>query len=175
MESEQGKCLLIGKENELVIYSDTTKTVYEKVTSCIFSIDCIRSCFRKFYSCICVISVCPLNCGNGACVFTSSGPGCECHVGFTGNTCQTEINECQSNPCVHGTCTDVVNKFTCSCLEGYSGMLCEGNKPYLWFFCEGWGQRFHALLVCRKMFTKIWPPSMAAYILCFLPSRIWSF
>ena len=31
-------------------------------------------------------------------------------------TCETDIDECDSNPCEHdGTCMDYVNQFNCSC------------------------------------------------------------
>ena len=46
--------------------------------------------------------------------------------GFTGSFCETDINECLSNPCYFGgTCTDVVNGFICDCAEGYIGERCE--------------------------------------------------
>ena len=37
------------------------------------------------------------------------------------------IDECVSNPCVNGNCTDQVNNFTCSCEAGYSGDTCNGE------------------------------------------------
>ena len=39
------------------------------------------------------------------------------------------INDCASNPCLnHGTCTDIVKGYNCSCHPGYSGVMCEtGN------------------------------------------------
>eukprot|EP00057_Strongylocentrotus_purpuratus_P017149 XP_011671623.1 PREDICTED: fibropellin-1 isoform X6 [Strongylocentrotus purpuratus] len=58
----------------------------------------------------------------GACV--SSGL-CDCATGFTGTLCETNIDECDSNPCTNGgSCSDGVNSFTCSCADGYTGTLC---------------------------------------------------
>ena len=37
-----------------------------------------------------------------------------------------DIDECNSDPCAHnGSCIDGVNSFTCSCVEGYTGLGCE--------------------------------------------------
>ncbi|XP_033740047.1 lactadherin-like [Pecten maximus] len=37
-----------------------------------------------------------------------------------------EQDQCKNNPCEHGgTCTDDLNKFTCSCPKGYGGDRCE--------------------------------------------------
>lgn len=42
--------------------------------------------------------------------------------------CETEIDECQSNPCLNGaTCLDRLNHFQCECVPGFSGTLCENN------------------------------------------------
>ena len=39
------------------------------------------------------------------------------------------IDHCESMPCLNGaTCLSVVNKFICSCIPGYTGLLCQtGN------------------------------------------------
>ncbi|XP_056361423.1 protein crumbs homolog 2 isoform X2 [Oenanthe melanoleuca] len=53
---------------------------------------------------------------------------CQCQPGFTGETCFTNINECESQPCQNGgLCQDLVNGFLCLCLPGYSGVECAVN------------------------------------------------
>ena len=40
-----------------------------------------------------------------------------------------DVNECASNPCQNGgTCTDLVNSYTCACVSGYNGTSCEIGK-----------------------------------------------
>ena len=37
-----------------------------------------------------------------------------------------DVNECESNPCGNsGTCTDEVNRYTCKCVAGLTGSVCE--------------------------------------------------
>ncbi|KAM7013687.1 delta and Notch-like epidermal growth factor-related receptor [Passerculus sandwichensis] len=57
---------------------------------------------------------------------------CECEDAYKGSLCE-EFDACQSQPCQNNaTCTDVAqkhdrNNFTCSCLPGYTGELCQSE------------------------------------------------
>ena len=49
--------------------------------------------------------------------------------GFTGTNCQSNIDDCASNPCYNGgVCKDSLNSFTCDCPLGFSGSRCEINN-----------------------------------------------
>ncbi|XP_041473348.1 scavenger receptor cysteine-rich domain superfamily protein-like [Lytechinus variegatus] len=51
---------------------------------------------------------------------------CSCASGFEGIHCETNINECSSNPCQHGgTCSDGVNLYSCACPLPYYGTSCQ--------------------------------------------------
>lgn len=46
-----------------------------------------------------------------------------------GHTCQIDIDECTSKPCLNGgTCHDLINSFRCDCTDGYMGAYCQ--LPY---------------------------------------------
>ncbi|XP_061915606.1 protein eyes shut homolog [Entelurus aequoreus] len=86
--------------------------------------------FCQYVSDACLIK--PNRCVNGATCITTSQPQsppqykCRCANGFTGAQCQTEINECHSNPCRHnGTCFDSVGHYRCQCPTGFLGQNCE--------------------------------------------------
>lgn len=70
------------------------------------------------------------------CVKEFKGKICEgktIHFGYKKvNKCITrillyaEVNECASNPCQNGgSCSDFVGRYSCSCVQGYSGYSCE--------------------------------------------------
>jgi len=88
-------------------------------------------------------------CSNGGtCVEQAVGQGnfCSCAAGYSGTTCQTDINECSSAPCLNGaTCNDGANSFTCICPSGYSGTLCAG-EPLFFFFASF----FFFLSLCER-------------------------
>ncbi len=54
---------------------------------------------------------------------------CACADGYSGDVCESELDECLSNPCVHGTCADMVGRYNCSCRSGYRGERCEEVVP----------------------------------------------
>ena len=50
------------------------------------------------------------------------------------NTNIKDINDCEPDPCIHGSCEDEVNLYTCACDSGYSGTDCaESNSKHYSF------------------------------------------
>ena len=53
---------------------------------------------------------------------------CSCPPGYTGNRCETDVDECGSSPCRAPNtvrCEDRVNGYSCVCIPGYTGENCE--------------------------------------------------
>ena len=46
------------------------------------------------------------------------------------NSSIKDINDCDPNPCTHGSCTDGVNSYTCACDPGYSGVDCNKGTNF---------------------------------------------
>nr|XP_029710054.1 fibropellin-1-like [Aedes albopictus] len=45
---------------------------------------------------------------------------------FSGELCNFEYNECESNPCINGgQCIDNIGGFSCKCTRGYTGKRCH--------------------------------------------------
>ena len=67
-------------------------------------------------------------CANGGTCTPDSDSGsytCHCPPGYTGPTCDTNIDECMAASCpVNSTCEDGVNTFRCVCNAGYEGPNC---------------------------------------------------
>jgi hypothetical protein len=69
-----------------------------------------------------------VNCSTSPCQHggTCQSAGlCLCSVGYTGEACQTDIDECDSNPCLPGEdCTDLVGAYHCN---PFSSLLVEDD------------------------------------------------
>ncbi|KAL5018347.1 hypothetical protein ScPMuIL_004069 [Solemya velum] len=68
--------------------------------------------------------------------FGSERKYCVCKDGFTGDECETDIDDCELNPkgCLYnGTCSDGINSYSCNCLPGIRGN--EGHCETLPDFC----------------------------------------
>ncbi|XP_069119516.1 LOW QUALITY PROTEIN: protein crumbs homolog 1-like [Argopecten irradians] len=51
---------------------------------------------------------------------------CHCKSGWNGTFCNTDINECELQPCQNGaTCNNWDGTYNCTCQEGYDGSNCE--------------------------------------------------
>ncbi|NXO01699.1 CRUM1 protein, partial [Rhinopomastus cyanomelas] len=73
---------------------------------------------------VCASSPC-LNAGTCEDLFNSFS--CACRAGWGGLLCEANIDECLSNPCVHGHCVDAVADFQCECFRGFIGKKCDIN------------------------------------------------
>lgn len=49
---------------------------------------------------------------------------CICGLGWEGDQCETDLDDCASQPCVHGSCRDFLAGYECRCHPGFAGQLC---------------------------------------------------
>ena len=63
--------------------------------------------------------------------FPKNHPGsyqCLCVRGWTGEVCETIINDCSSQPCQNGgNCSDLINDYYCTCPVEYAVSVCYNN------------------------------------------------
>ncbi|KAF7647559.1 hypothetical protein LDENG_00170790, partial [Lucifuga dentata] len=82
----------------------------------------------------------------GSCYKSGTIHACSCAPGYSGDRCETDIDECQSNPCRNGgTCIDGLASFMCVCLPSYSGLYCEEDTEtcdYSWHKFQGHCYRY---------------------------------
>ncbi len=61
----------------------------------------------------------------GVCIDLVNGWKCNCPRGYFDSRCLSDVDECASNPCMHGSCEDAVNNYICHCFDGYGGKRCD--------------------------------------------------
>ena len=64
------------------------------------------------------------------CAQNFEGSDCtQCIPGFTGANCDVNIDNCVGVNCSgNKICVDGINGFTCECMNGYNGLLCNQCK-----------------------------------------------
>lgn len=77
-------------------------------------------------------SQCPCNVTNTALCDPVTG-NCTCNHGWTGATCDEDIDECLTSPCSgpNARCMNTLGTYTCLCVDGYylnASNLCQGKK-----------------------------------------------
>lgn len=72
----------------------------------------------------------------------------------------SDINECLSSPCGHGSCTDKVNSFVCECTFGYKGISCDECKGIITIYLKIYTnivEKIICIIIKKSWFIKIKP------------------
>ena len=66
----------------------------------------------------------------GNCIDLLANFRCDCFPGYEGDSCETEINECDRfQPCMHGsTCLDKIADYQCNCALEFNGKIYAGKN-----------------------------------------------
>ncbi|KAJ8734395.1 hypothetical protein PYW07_014946 [Mythimna separata] len=73
-------------------------------------------------------AITPKICNHGVCVNVPGSYECYCRPGYTGDSCEQDIDECLSSPCKNGgSCQNLENNYECTCMEGFEGKDCSIN------------------------------------------------
>ncbi|CDW59626.1 protein crumbs [Trichuris trichiura] len=85
-----------------------------------------------------------LDCINGLCVAKEKvfEVECKCYMGWSGDRCTIDVNECANAGCINGYCIDLVNGYKCECYIGFTGASCAielSPCDYVSYDCgKGW-------------------------------------
>jgi len=80
-----------------------------------------------------------VNCNNGECNLENGSPKCTCKSGWTGPTCDQDINECNDgHDCISSaSCHNTNGGYECNCPAGFdgdgksSGSGCQGKFMFV--------------------------------------------
>uniref|UniRef100_A0A673FM18 Crumbs cell polarity complex component 2b n=1 Tax=Sinocyclocheilus rhinocerous TaxID=307959 RepID=A0A673FM18_9TELE len=127
-ECEYLRLLLSKSQSELLTHSfkkDVLNLTENEHLS--FLVLCVSSIRWRFPPRQCDVD---LQCEHGGvCTDGSWGANCTCRPGFTGDRCEVDIDECESDPCRNGgTCVNRHNHYLCECVSDFSGEDCEDTK-----------------------------------------------
>jgi hypothetical protein len=68
-------------------------------------------------------------CNNGTCVNGQNSFSCACDAGYSGKSCETNIDDCVGVTCLNGAiCQDSVGDYECLCPPGYFGKNCGSQN-----------------------------------------------
>ncbi|PVD35988.1 hypothetical protein C0Q70_02958 [Pomacea canaliculata] len=82
-------------------------------------------------------------CQHGSCMVSGSTYVCSCNPGYTGRNCDSDFNECSSNPCLNGgTCINSIGSFRCQCSSNYNGNLCQSAQQSCGGYLNGFSGSF---------------------------------
>ena len=63
------------------------------------------------------------SCVHGKCLEQDGGFVCSCDLGYIGELCDEEINECIGVVCQNGaSCIDKIGRYECNCSKSFHGM-----------------------------------------------------